>query len=144
LGCDEMATLTMERWLIVRRTQTWAMRNPTKLRRIPAAEDLAVETYSVTAAFPASERFGLTAQIRRAAVSVGSNVVEGSQRQGNRALLASLHQALGSAAEMQFQLRVASRLEFGDRDRVQAWINQATHIQRMTVRLITAPRVKGD
>ena len=120
------------------------MRNPTKLRRIPAAEDLAVETYSVTAAFPASERFGLTAQIRRAAVSVGSNVVEGSQRQGNRALLASLHQALGSAAEMQFQLRVASRLELGDRDRVQAWINQATHIQRMTVRLITAPRVKGD
>jgi four helix bundle protein len=120
------------------------MRNPTKLRRIPAAEDLAVETYSVTAAFPASERFGLTAQIRRAAVSVGSNVVEGSQRQGNRALLAYLHQALGSAAEMQFQLRVASRLEFGDRDHVETLIDQANHVQRMTARLIIALRAKGD
>ena len=120
------------------------MRNPTKLRRIPAAEDLAVETYSVTAAFPASERFGLTAQIRRAAVSVGSNVVEGSQRPGNRAVLAYLHQGLGSAAEMQFQLRIAARLEFGTQGRVQALIDQANHVQRMTARMIIALRAKGD
>ena len=120
------------------------MRNPAKLKLIPAAEDLAVETYLVTAAFPPSERFGLTAQLRRAAVSVGSNVVEGSHRQGNRAFLAYLHQSLGSAAEMQFQLRVAVRLAFGDADAVDALIDQANHVQRMTVRLIVALREKGD
>jgi four helix bundle protein len=120
------------------------MRDPATLRLIPAAEDLAVDTYLVTAAFPASERFGLTTQIRRAAVSVGSNVVEGSQRHGNRAFLAYLHQGLGSAAELQFQLRIAARLELGTQARVQALIDQANHVQRMTARLIIAPRAKGD
>jgi four helix bundle protein len=120
------------------------MRNPAKLRLIPAAEDLAVDTYAVTAAFPASERFGLTAQIRRAAVSVGSNVVEGCHRQGNRAFLAFLHQALGSAAEMQFQLRIAIRLGFGNAKALLALIDKANHVQRMTVRLIVALREKGD
>jgi four helix bundle protein len=120
------------------------MRDPSKFRLVPAAEDLAVETYSVTAGFPASERFGLTAQIRRAAVSVGSNIVEGSQHQGNRAFLAYLHHSLGSAAEMQFQLRIAARLGFGHSAQVEALIDEANHVQRMTARLIVALRTKGD
>ena len=70
------------------------MRAPEKLSLVPQAEDLAVETYLVSAGFPASERFGLTAQVRRAALAVGSNIVEGSQRQGNRAFIAYLHQRM--------------------------------------------------
>ena len=120
------------------------MRDPAKLRLVPAAEDLAVDTYLVTAAFPSTERFGLTAQIRRAAVSVGSNVVEGSQRQGNRAFVAYLHQALGSAAEMQFQLRIAVRLRFGDPEAIRVLLDQANHVQRMLARLIVTLREKGD
>ena len=120
------------------------MRDPAKLRVLAQAEDLAIEAYSVSAAFPASERFGLTAEIRRAAVSVGSNIVEGSQRQGNRAFIVFLHQALGSAAEMQFQLRVAIRLKFGDVDAIRRLIDLANQVQRMIARLIVVLRQKGD
>ena len=115
-----------------------------KLRLVPRAEDLAVETYLVSAGFPATERFGLTAQVRRAALSVGSNIVEGSQRQGNRAFIAYLHQSLGSAAEMQLQLRVAIRLKFGDADLIRGLIDRANHMQRMIARLIVYLREKGD
>jgi four helix bundle protein len=120
------------------------MRDPAKLRLVLAAEELAVATYRATNAFPASERFGLTSQLRRAAVPVGSNIVEGTQRQGNRAFLAYLHQALGSAAEMQFQLRVAMRLELGDAGTLTALLDQANHIQRMLARLIVALRDRGN
>ncbi|HEX8943574.1 MAG TPA: four helix bundle protein [Gemmatimonadaceae bacterium] len=120
------------------------MRDPAKLRLVAETEDLAVETYFVTRNFPASERFGLTAQIRRAAVSVGSNIVEGSQRQGNRAFIAYLHQSLGSAAEVQFQLRVALRVKFGNDAAIRDLIDHANHVQRMIARLIVFLRAKGD
>ena len=86
------------------------MRNPAKLRVLAEARDLAIETYAMTARFPNAERFGLTAQMRRAAVSVGSNIVEGCHRAGNRAFLMFLHNALGSAAELQYQVELALQL----------------------------------
>src|SRR6187402_1284066 len=96
------------------------MRNPTKLDVIPQSEELALLVYQITREFPKDERFGLTAQMRRSAVSVGSNIVEGSQRQGNRAFLSFLHQALGSAAELEFQLGLAVKLKFGRAEAVLA------------------------
>lgn len=120
------------------------MRNSDKLRVAPEAESLAVAVYLATQRFPQEERFGLTAQIRRAVVSVGSNIFEGSHRQGNRAFVAFLHQALGSAAELQFQLRLARRLEFGKADELTALLDRADHLRRMIIRLILALRKKGD
>ena len=67
-----------------------AMRDPAKLRVVGEARDLAVATYSATARFPDDEGFGLTAQMRRAGVSIGSNIVEGFHRAGNRAFVAFL------------------------------------------------------
>ena len=61
------------------------MRDPQKLNVVPAARQLAVAVYQATRDFPRGERFGLTSQIRRSAISIGSSIVEGCHRQGNRA-----------------------------------------------------------
>ena len=84
-----------------------AMQNPENLRAYAEAREVAIAVYLLTAAFPVTERYGLVAQMRRAAVSVGSNVAEGGGRQGNRALVAYLHQSLGSLNELAFQSELA-------------------------------------
>ena len=74
--------------------------------------DLAQAVYVTTAAFPRTERFGLTAQLRRAAVSVPSNIAEGQVRDSNPDFLRFLAIAAGSLAEMRTQLLVAARLQY--------------------------------
>ena len=116
------------------------MRNPAKLRVLAEARELALETYATTARFPNAERFGLTAQMRRAAVSVGSNIVEGCHRAGNRAFLMFLHNALGSAAELQYQVELALQLGFGNRAELESLHARATDCKKMLSRLITKLR----
>ena len=72
--------------------------------------DLVEAIYRVTAALPADERFGLTAQLRRAAVSVPSNIAEGSARRTRAELIQFLHIARGSLSEIDTQLQIAHRL----------------------------------
>jgi four helix bundle protein len=72
---------------------------------------LAEMIYKMTAAFPQSERFGLTAQMRRAAVSVVSNIAEGAARYSTREFANFLSIARGSLAELETQLELASRLQ---------------------------------
>jgi len=68
---------------------------------------LARHVYAVTRAFPADERFGLSAQMRRAAVSVPSNIAEGQARHGAREFVHFLSHAEGSLAELDTQLMLA-------------------------------------
>jgi len=68
---------------------------------------LAKQVYAMTRAFPADERFGLTAQMRRAAVSVPSNVAEGQARHGGKEFVHFLSHAEGSLAELDTQLMLA-------------------------------------
>jgi four helix bundle protein len=74
------------------------------------AVDLAVEAYRVTAQFPRAELYGLTSQLRRAAISVPSNIAEGVARRTTRDLIAFLHIARGSLAEVETQLLIAHRV----------------------------------
>jgi four helix bundle protein len=74
--------------------------------------DLVERIYEVSAAFPKDERFGLTSQLRRAAVSVPSNIGEGSRRKKRKAFLNHLDIALGSQGEVEVQLEIAQRLRF--------------------------------
>lgn len=83
------------------------MQNPRNLRVYHQSLELAVNPYDFTAGFPVSERHGLVAQMRRAAVSVGSNIAEGGGRQGNRALIAALHHSLASLDELEFQAELS-------------------------------------
>jgi four helix bundle protein len=120
------------------------MRNPATLRVTSEARELVIATYRVTSRFPSFERFGLTTQMRRAAISVGSNIVEGCHRGTNRAFLAFLYQGLGSAAELQFQVELAQQLEFGDRNELNLLHGQATDCKKMLSRLISSLRSRRD
>jgi four helix bundle protein len=76
------------------------------------AVDLAAEVYAVTASFPKQEMYGLTAQIRRAAISIPSNIAEGQGRLTYGEWRQFLSHARGSMFEVEAQLTVALRLEF--------------------------------
>lgn len=75
--------------------------------------DLAVKIYAYTSKFPSDEKFGLVSQMRRAAVSISSNIAEGSRRRG-KDLRNFLTIAFGSASELETQLELTKRLEYGD------------------------------
>jgi four helix bundle protein len=76
------------------------------------AHELTIEIYKVTSEFPKEETYGLTSQLRRAAVSIGSNISEGSVRSTNKDWKNFLHNALGSAKEVEYQLLVAKDLSY--------------------------------
>jgi four helix bundle protein len=76
------------------------------------SQDLAVAVYRCTSTFPHEERYGLTAQMRRAAVSVSSNIAEGCGRQGDRELARFLCIARGSVRELECQLELSQRLGY--------------------------------
>ena len=76
--------------------------------------DLSVLVYGLTSNFPRHELYGLTSQMRRAAVSVASNIAEGSARATTRDFRQFVEMAQGSNAELQTQLIISRRLLFGD------------------------------
>ena len=80
------------------------MRDHTKLRAFELADEVALLIYQVTADFPKEELYGLTAQMRRAAVSVPSNIVEGCARNSQADYLRFLYIAFGSLRELHYQL----------------------------------------
>ena len=84
--------------------------------------DLVVMIYQATARFPAEERFGLVSQIRRAAVSVPSNVAEGAARGSSRFFTSALQIARASLSELDTQIIIAYRLGYlSERDE---WIDR--------------------
>ncbi|MBN1843629.1 MAG: four helix bundle protein [Deltaproteobacteria bacterium] len=88
------------------------MRDHTKLRAFELAGEVAVLVYRVTARFPREELYGLTSQMRRAAISIPSNIVEGCARDSQADYLRFLHIAFGSLRELHYQLSLSKRLGF--------------------------------
>jgi len=78
------------------------------------AKSLALSVYRCTRQFPRDEIYGLTSQIRRAAVSVPSNIAEGKGRRSQRELVQFLYHARGSLLELETQLSIAYNLEYLD------------------------------
>ena len=74
------------------------------------AKQLAVEAYRLTGKFPASEIYGITAQIRRAAVSIPSNIAEGYRRNHKKEQAQFLRIAFGSGAELETQMEISKEI----------------------------------
>jgi len=88
------------------------MRDHTKLRAFELADQLALAVYESTRDFPKAERFGLTSQMRRAAMSGASNIVEGCARHTEADYLRFLDMAFGSVREVEYQASLAHRLGY--------------------------------
>jgi len=100
------------------------------------AMDLVVVVYQQTKKFPAEERFGLTSQLRRAAVSIPANIAEGYGRKHRGEYIHHLSVAAGSAAEVETLLAIAARLEFVSREAaMEAW-QLVQEVARMLAKLI--------
>src|SRR5690606_7033054 len=89
------------------------------------------EIYKITAGFSESEKFGLTNQLRRASVSLPSNIAEGSSRQSNKDFSRFLEIILGSAYEMETQLLIAFDLKFISEKELETINNELQEIVKM-------------
>ncbi|MDA3938092.1 MAG: four helix bundle protein [Spirochaetia bacterium] len=88
------------------------MRDHRKLRAFQLADEVALLIYRVTKQFPKEEMYGLISQMRRASVSVPSNIVEGCTRESQAEYLRFLEIAFGSLRELHYQLGLSSRLGY--------------------------------
>jgi four helix bundle protein len=96
---------------------------------------LAKLIYQLTLRFPAEERYGLTSQLRRAAVSVPSNIAEGQARRGTNEFLQFLSIAEGSLAELETQLLLSVELPYSKQADVDPALKEIDELQKMIVAL---------
>ncbi|HXT63630.1 MAG TPA: four helix bundle protein [Pyrinomonadaceae bacterium] len=107
------------------------MRPHHKLEAWNKAVDLVIDIYRATDNFPKEERYGLTSQIRRAAVSIPANVAEGAARFSNKEFARFLSNAQGSASELETELLIAYRLGYLDEASFSSLTNQLQRVGRL-------------
>ena len=90
--------------------------------------------YALTKEFPSEERFGLSSQIKRAVVSIPSNIAEGAGRKGDKEFIQFLYIAMGSLSELETQLILSDRLQFVNS--IEIYLNQIEKIRKMLFGLI--------
>ena len=113
------------------------MRDHRNLRAFELADETALAVYGATRGFPSEEQFGLTAQMRRAAVSAASNIVEGCARNTEADFLHFLDIAYGSIREVEYQASLAVRLGYlsaPDYDRLNAQIEETGKVLHGLIR----------
>lgn len=98
--------------------------------------DLVVKIYELTDPFPTEERFGLTSQIRRSAVSIPSNIAEGQARNTKATFANHVDIALGSADELETQLTIALKINYITQNNFDDLISELTEIIRMLYGLL--------
>jgi len=111
------------------------LKNHTDLDVWKRSMDFVEDIYRMSEKFPREEVYGLSSQIRRAAVSVPSNIAEGASRQGNKEFIQFLYISLGSLSEVETQLMIAERLQYiSDVDEI---LNNSIDIKKMLNGLIS-------
>ncbi len=106
--------------------------------------DLVDAVYELTDRFPKSEVFNLTSQLRRAVVSVPSNIAEGWGREDTKDYMRFLRIAKGSLMEIETQLEISVRQNFATRDIIKKSWDLTQSVLKMLVRLLQALRNKGE
>ena len=121
-----------------------ALQNYRELRVWQVAMNLAEQCYLVTKGFPKDEMFGLTTQIRRAAVSVPANIAEGQGRQSTKEFLNHLSIARGSLLELETHLLLSEQVGLLDETRLNSLLAQSDEIGRMLLGLRRALKKKME
>jgi four helix bundle protein len=98
--------------------------------------NLVTDIYKFTASFPEEEKFGLISQLRRAAVSVPTNISEGSSRKSTKEFIHFLYISLGSASEIETLLEISKNLGFDRGDENDSLVADLVSIKRMILSLI--------
>ena|SRR5688572_26927774 len=107
------------------------MRNFKKLKIWQKGFQIAVDSFRITEAFPSKEKFGLSSQINRAAVSVPSNIAEGSSRSSVKEYNYFIEVSLGSCFEMETQLLISKALNYGEQDLICSTLILLTEEEKM-------------
>jgi four helix bundle protein len=113
-------------------------RDHTKLRAFQLADALVIDIYKETGSFPPEERYGLQSQVRRAAVAVPTNLVEGSARRGDKEYLNFCNIACASAFEARYLVDLAFRLGMLSPPVHQLLEPRMTHLCKSLVKLVLA------
>ena len=100
------------------------------------AHRLVMQTYEATRGFPPEEKFGLTSQLRRAAVYIPTKIAEGCGRSGDSDFRRFLDIAIGSASEVQYLVHLSGDLEFVDEATCQRLTSDVEEVKRMLSSLI--------
>jgi four helix bundle protein len=107
------------------------MRNFKQLLIWQKGFQIAVKSFQLTSAFPKEEKFGLTTQLTRAAVSIPSNIAEGSSRTSSKDYNRFLEISLGSSFEMETQLMIAEAVNFGEKEKRDELLKEIDEEQKM-------------
>lgn len=105
--------------------------------------DLVTTIYKLSNSFPKSETYGLTSQIRRAAVSIPANIAEGQRRSTKKDYRQFISIAFGSGSELETHLEIAKRLEFAPHEQFVTIDKSLDEIMRMLNRLMVVLSDKG-
>ncbi len=107
------------------------MRNFKELKIWQKGFDIAIDTYKVTENFPVTERYSLSQQVTRAAVSIPSNIAEGSSRTSAKDYHRFIEIALGLSFELETQLLIAKTMRFADENKLHEILNKLDEEQKM-------------
>ena len=100
------------------------------------------KVYETTCALPEIEKFGLTQQMRRCAVSVASNIAEGTGRSTDKDFINFLHISLGSTYEIETQILLCEQLNYFTKEIVEVLLKEISDIQKMLIGLINSLKSK--
>ena len=101
------------------------------------AMSVAEDIYKITKHFPSEEKFGLTSQIRRAVVSIPSNIAEGQARKSSKEFKQFLYIAKASNAEVETQIELAFRLKFINKEDYNLIVSKCDEISKMLQSLVS-------
>lgn len=118
------------------------MRDFRKLKVWEKAHELALDAYRISAGFPREELYGITAQLRRACVSIPANIAEGCGREGEAELRRFLRIGLGSANELEYHLLLARDLRFLAPEEYKRIMGKLIEIKRMLT--VLAQKLKAE
>ena len=116
------------------------MRDHRRLRAFDLADQVALETHRLTKSFPKEEVYGLIAQMRRAAVSISSNIVEGCARESRAEYLRFLEISFGSARELGYQASLAERLGYFGKEEGSPFLGKLDECEKVLAALIRSVR----